>query len=74
MGKRSRVELAPEYARRYLTEILAAVDLDALARELADGPPPALLCVERDPEACHRSLIAARLADEHGARVTHLRP
>lgn len=74
VGKRSRVELAPEYARRYLNEILAAVDLDALARELADGPPPALLCVERDPEACHRSLIAARLADEHGARVTHLRP
>ena len=74
VGKRSRVELAPEYARRYLTEILAAVDLDALARELADGPTPALLCVERDPEACHRSLVAARLADEHGAHVTHLRP
>ena len=68
VGKRSRVELAPEYAHRYLTEILAAIDLDA------DGRRPALLCVERDPEACHRSLIAARLADEHGASVTHLRP
>ena len=74
VGKRSLVELAPEYARRYLAEILAAVDLDALAGELAAGLPPAIMCVERDPEACHRSLIAARLAAEHGARVTHLRP
>jgi hypothetical protein len=34
----------------------------------------ALLCVERDPEACHRSLIAARVADQHGVDVTHLNP
>ena len=34
----------------------------------------ALFCVERDPEACHRSLIAARLADEYGLPVVHLRP
>ena len=34
----------------------------------------ALLCVERDPEACHRSLVAARLASEHGLRVVDLRP
>ena len=38
------------------------------------GESAALLCVERDPEACHRSLIAARVADEHGVAVTHLRP
>ena len=29
---------------------------------------------ERDPEACHRSLIAERLAAEHGVSVTHLTP
>jgi uncharacterized protein (DUF488 family) len=32
------------------------------------------MCVERDPEACHRSLVAGRLAAEHGLAVTHLRP
>jgi hypothetical protein len=32
------------------------------------------MCVERDPEACHRSLIAERLAAEDGIDVTHLRP
>jgi Protein of unknown function, DUF488 len=34
----------------------------------------ALLCVEADPEACHRSLIAERLAKRHGVTVSHLRP
>jgi hypothetical protein len=34
----------------------------------------ALFCVERDPEACHRSLIAAMLADEYGVAVRHLLP
>jgi hypothetical protein len=33
-----------------------------------------LFCVERDPEACHRSLIAERLTEEHHATVDHLRP
>ena len=68
VGKRSRDLLAPEYVRRYTTEILDRVEFE---------PPPvpsALLCVERDPEACHRSLIAERLAAEHGVRVDHLRP
>jgi uncharacterized protein (DUF488 family) len=31
-------------------------------------------CVERDPAACHRSIIAARLAASLGAVVTDLRP
>ena len=44
-----------------------------VARLRRDGRA-ALLCVERDPEACHRSLIAARLADRHGVAVEHLRP
>ena len=39
-----------------------------------EGKIAALLCVERDPEACHRSLIAERLVREYGAQATHLRP
>ena len=74
VGKRSRVELAPEYTRGYLREILEPVDLGELAEELRADGPAALLCVERDPEACHRSLIADRLAAEHGAAVEHLLP
>jgi uncharacterized protein (DUF488 family) len=68
VGKRSRDRLASEYVRRYTAEVLDRVEL---------VPPPAasaLLCVERDPEACHRSLIAGRLAAEHGLPLAHLRP
>ena len=73
VGKRSRTELAPEYARRYTAEILDRADLAGLARELS-GTYGALLCVERDPEACHRSLIADRLRRDQGAEVLDLRP
>jgi uncharacterized protein (DUF488 family) len=73
-GKRSRTRLAPEYARRYLEEILDHVDLEPLVESLPGDGPAALLCVEADPEACHRSLIAGRLDDRHGVAVTHLRP
>ncbi|MGI8803618.1 MAG: DUF488 domain-containing protein [Solirubrobacteraceae bacterium] len=74
VGKRSRVELAPEYRKRYIAEILDQVDLGALVAELPAGGTSALLCVERDPEACHRSLIADRLGQRHGVAVRHLRP
>src|SRR3954470_75671 len=58
VGKRSRVELAPEYRERYTREILDKADLGAVAAELPPDGAGALMCVERDPEACHRSLIA----------------
>ena len=74
VGKRSRAELAPAYRERYTAEILDRADLDALVAGLPDAGPAALFCVERDPEACHRSLIADRIAAAHGIPVTHLRP
>jgi uncharacterized protein (DUF488 family) len=74
VGKRSRAELAPAYVERYSREILGQVDLGPLVERLPGDATSALMCVERDPEACHRSLIAARLADEFGLPVTHLRP
>jgi uncharacterized protein (DUF488 family) len=74
VGKRSRERLAPEYAERYLREILDQADLGAVVADLPRDGTAALMCVERDPEACHRSLIAERLASEHGLAVTHLCP
>ena len=74
VGKRSRVELAPEYVERYTREILDVFDLGSFVAELPGDGAAALMCVERDPEACHRSLVAERLASEHGLDVTHLRP
>lgn len=72
-GKRSRTRLAPAYAHGYTEEILNPADLAPIAA-LAQERLPALLCVERDPEACHRSLIAARLERDWGLEVLDLRP
>ncbi|MDQ1018249.1 DUF488 domain-containing protein [Streptomyces afghaniensis] len=74
VGKRSRRELAAEYTRRYTAEILDPADLDPIVAALPSGGIAALFCVERDPEACHRSLVAQRLAEQYHITVEHLRP
>ncbi len=73
-GKRSRTVLAPEYATRYTREILDQAPLHLVADELPANGAAALFCVERDPEACHRSIIAERLVAEYDVTVSHLRP
>jgi len=47
---------------RYTAEILDRADLGGLVAALPAEGVSALFCVERDPEACHRSLIAERIA------------
>ena len=75
VGKRNRVELASEYVERYTREVLDRYDLGALVAELpVDDSVTALLCVERDPRACHRSLVGERLRTAHGLPVADLRP
>lgn len=74
VGKRSRCELAAEYTRRYTTEILDHTDLTLIVSALPSSGTAALLCVERDPAACHRSLIAQRLIEQHRVTIEHLRP
>ncbi|HWF35072.1 MAG TPA: DUF488 domain-containing protein [Solirubrobacteraceae bacterium] len=74
VGKRSRQELAPEYVERYRREILAHADLAEILEALPEDGIGALLCVERDPEACHRSLIAEQLAADYGFEVRNLYP
>ncbi|HUC08257.1 MAG TPA: DUF488 domain-containing protein [Solirubrobacterales bacterium] len=72
-GKRSRTVLAPEYASGYSEQILDRVDLAPIVKWIG-GSSAALLCVERDPEACHRSLIAARLQRDWDFSVRNLYP
>jgi len=74
VGKRSRVELAEAYRRRYLHEVLDQVDLGAILESLSEDSTSALLCVERDARACHRSLIAARLQAQYGVPILNLVP
>ena len=75
IAKRKRSTLDPTFVQAYRGEILAELD----ANEFVESLPPdarvvALLCVERDPAACHRSLLAERLARDLNAPVEHLIP
>jgi uncharacterized protein (DUF488 family) len=74
VGKRSREELSPEYVRAYTEEILDLVRLQPLVRRLPVHGIAALMCVEASAAACHRSLVAARLADQFGFEVVNLEP
>ena len=74
VGKRSRSLLADAYRERYTREILDRADLDAIGAELAPAGTTVLLCVERDPAACHRSIAAERIAGRFGLALTHLLP
>ena len=73
-GKRSRTELSDVYRRAYLEQILDPADLDELLGDFDASVTGALLCVERDARACHRGLIADRLAAEYGVPVEHAVP
>jgi uncharacterized protein (DUF488 family) len=74
VGKRSRIRLSPEYIRAYTEEILDLAPLEPLVRQLPVHGIGALLCVEATAQACHRSLVAQRLADRFGFEIVHLEP
>jgi len=73
-GKRSRSQLSPTYRDAYIRQILDRVDLAHLIDELPADAVGALFCVERDAAACHRSIVAARFADEYRLGVVDLVP
>jgi uncharacterized protein (DUF488 family) len=74
VGKRSRVRLSPDYISAYTQEILDRTPLEPLVELLPVHGIGALLCVEATAEACHRSLVAERLADRFGFEIVHLEP
>ena len=74
-AKRQRTILAPAFVAAYRRDHLADFDSAAFVAELGPTTRKAVLfCVEREPAACHRSLLAARLAADLGLSVTHLMP
>lgn len=49
-------------------------ELETLAELVRSGKRLCLLCLEEDPRHCHRSMIAAALAERLPLEVTHLAP
>jgi uncharacterized protein (DUF488 family) len=72
VGKRSREVASPEYVERYRREILDRADLDTFVSSLAGDGASVLMCVEHEPQVCHRSLVAERLVERYGLDVRHL--
>jgi len=75
VAKRKRGTLSPDFIAAYREEVLADFD----PQEFLDGLPEgtgvvALFCVEREPAACHRSLVAERLRQVDWIEVEHLQP
>lgn len=74
-AKRQRTGLGSAFIQAYREECLSGWDSAAFLTELGpDARRIVLFCVERDPQACHRSLIADRLEQDLGVRVTHVYP
>jgi hypothetical protein len=75
VAKRKRAELSPEFVAGYNKERLNDFESRAFLDRLgAEAKVVALFCVEREPAACHRSLVAQRLEKDLGVEVVHLMP
>ena len=73
--KRKRTGLGDAFVEAYHAECLATFDAVGLLDDLeADTQVVALFCVEREPEACHRSLLANKLATVLNLEVEHIMP
>lgn len=74
-AKRQRRTLGSTFIAAYKEDILADFDPQALLDDLpSDAEVVAFFCVEREPVACHRSLVADKLQDEMRLTVEHIVP
>ncbi|MBL7163796.1 MAG: DUF488 domain-containing protein [Anaerolineales bacterium] len=75
VAKRKRASLSAEFVSAYQAEILSDFDPHEFIAALPEGARVvALFCVEREPAACHRSLLAEKLHRVEGIEVEHLQP
>ena len=75
VAKRQRTALGEIFVNAYRAEILADFDPQSLLDDAEpDAQVLALFCVEREPAACHRSLVADQLRWDLGLEVEHIRP
>lgn len=74
-ARRQRTELGEAFIQGYQNERLMHFQPPSLLDDLElDAQVVALFCVERVPTACHRSLVADKLAKELSLEVEHILP
>lgn len=73
--KSDRQTLSSEFIQAYENEILADFKATDWVNQLDDDAARIVLfCVEQEPAACHRSLLAERLAQDLNVEVSHIIP
>lgn len=75
IAKRRRTKLNRDFIDGYEAKYLSDFDGRLFWEELGrQAQRIVLCCVEREPAACHRSLLSKRLQQELGVKLTHLLP
>lgn len=74
LRKRDRLALSDEFVSAYIASCLSTFDSTTFASQLDGAKVVALFCVEREPKACHRSIVADQISTDLGITVEHLRP
>ena len=72
--KSARVELGAEFVRRYESECLSRFDSKEFLKRFPVDARIVLFCVEKQPQACHRSLLAKRIESEAGVAWRDITP
>lgn len=75
INKQLRTKLSDDFILSYEKECLSEFDVGHFLSQIGnDAHKIVLFCVEREPLACHRSLVATRLSNECNIKVEHLKP
>ena len=75
IAKRTRKVLGQTFIQAYEKECLSAFNTAEFIEQLGQNAQViGLFCVEREPEACHRSLAAKRMAQDLELQVEHITP
>lgn len=75
VAKRQRSTLSDSFIAAYKEKVLSGFECRSLLDDLeSDAQIVALFCVEGDPAACHRSLLAQKLQADLNLELEHLVP
>jgi uncharacterized protein (DUF488 family) len=75
IAKRAREGLSEDFISAYKQECLSGFDINSFLNQLGENVHKIVLfCVEREPMACHRSILAERLAHDLRISVEHIKP
>lgn len=72
--KRERNKLGEQFVATYSHQVLENYDFSVLINKLdeVNAHKAVLFCVEKEPEACHRSLVADKLEKLYSVTINHI--